>query len=207
MDFFLLIITKMSHKFWNTQPVPQSINELQIIGPINSNKDEIINQTADNLPIGYYWDTPNLDTPNLDEIYLLLRDHYVKGNQFRFDYSRDFIRWALAPPNWIVGVRDVNKHRLVSIITGIPVEILIDGKLISMCEINFLCVHEKLREKRLAPTLIKEITRRVKLSGIWQAIYTSGTELPTPFGTAKYYPRASNKAYCQVKKLHRVIGP
>ena len=37
-----------------------------------------------------------------------------------------------------------------------------------MVEINFLCVHKKLRSKRLAPVLIKEITRRVNLTGIFQ---------------------------------------
>lgn len=31
-------------------------------------------------------------------------------------------------------------------------------KLIDMAEINFLCVHKKLRSKRLAPVLIKEGT-------------------------------------------------
>jgi glycylpeptide N-tetradecanoyltransferase len=30
-----------------------------------------------------------------------------------------------------------------------------------MAEINLLCVHKKLREKKMTPTLIKEITRRV----------------------------------------------
>lgn len=36
-----------------------------------------------------------------------------------------------------------------------------------MAEINFLCVHKDLRAKRLAPVLIKEITRRVNLHNIW----------------------------------------
>ena len=31
------------------------------------------------------------------------------------------------------------------------------------------------RSKRLAPVLIKEITRRVNLTGRWQAVYTAGT--------------------------------
>jgi hypothetical protein len=35
-----------------------------------------------------------------------------------------------------------------------------------MVEINFLCVHKKLRSKRLAPVLIKEITRRVNLTNV-----------------------------------------
>ena len=61
-----------------------------------------------------------------------------------------------------------------------------------MAEVNFLCVHKKLREKRLAPLLIKEITRRVNLENIWQAVYTSGATLPTPFGTAQYWHRNLN---------------
>ena len=39
---------------------------------------------------------------------------------------------------------------------------------IKTVEINFLCVHKKLRAKRLAPVLIKEVTRRVNRSGVWQ---------------------------------------
>lgn len=39
---------------------------------------------------------------------------------------------------------------------------------IKTVEINFLCVHKKLRAKRLAPVLIKEITRRVNRMGVWQ---------------------------------------
>ena len=38
----------------------------------------------------------------------------------------------------------------------------------NLVEINFLCVHKKLRAKRLAPVLIREITRRVNLTGIFQ---------------------------------------
>lgn len=61
-----------------------------------------------------------------------------------------------------------------------------------MGEVNFLCVHKKLRHARLAPVLIKEITRRVNLKNIWQAIYTAGVEIPTPFSQARYYHRSLN---------------
>ncbi len=43
-------------------------------------------------------------------------------------------------------------------------------KKIKMAEINFLCVHKKVRQHRLAPVLIKEVTRRVNLRNIWQAV-------------------------------------
>ena len=55
-----------------------------------------------------------------------------------------------------------------------------------MVEINFLCVHKKLRAKRLAPVLIREITRRVNCKGIFQAVYTAGVVLPKPVGTCRY---------------------
>lgn len=58
-----------------------------------------------------------------------------------------------------------------------------------MVEINFLCVHKKLRSKRVAPVLIREITRRVNLQGIFQAVYTAGVVLPKPVGTCRWVRR------------------
>lgn len=54
-----------------------------------------------------------------------------------------------------------------------------------MVEINFLCVHKKLRSKRVAPVLIREITRRVNQMGIFQAVYTAGIVLPKPIGSCR----------------------
>ena len=54
-----------------------------------------------------------------------------------------------------------------------------------MVEINFLCVHKKLRSKRVAPVLIREITRRVNLTGIFQAVYTAGVVLPKPVSSCR----------------------
>ena len=57
-------------------------------------------------------------------------------------------------------------------------------------EINFLCVHKKLRAKRLAPVLIQEITRRCYVLGIFQAIYTAGIVLPKPVSSCRYFHRS-----------------
>jgi glycylpeptide N-tetradecanoyltransferase len=59
-------------------------------------------------------------------------------------------------------------------------------------EINFLCIHKKLRSKRLTPLLIKEITRRSHAEGIWEAVYTAGVVIPKPVATCRYYHRALN---------------
>ena len=61
-----------------------------------------------------------------------------------------------------------------------------------MVEINYLCVHKKLRSKRLAPVLIKEITRRVNLKGTFQAVYTAGVILPSPVAKCRYWHRSLN---------------
>jgi glycylpeptide N-tetradecanoyltransferase len=91
---------------------------------------------------------------------------------FRFEYSKEFLRWALNPPgyyrDWIVGVKVKKTGKLVGFITGIPVHLVLEHKTkIKMTEINFLCVNKKLRSNRLAPVLIKEITRRVNKRDMW----------------------------------------
>jgi len=90
---------------------------------------------------------------------------------------------------WHVGVRASKSKKLVASISGVPTEIRVRDQKLKVTEINFLCIHKKLRSKRLAPVLIKEITRRCYLNGIYQAIYTGGTLLPTPVSSCRYYHR------------------
>ena len=126
---------------------------------------------------------------------------------FRFEYPRPFLRWALLPPGWLpqwhCGVRAVGKDggkgKLLAFITAIPADIRVYKETMKMVEINFLCVHKKLRAKRLAPVLIQEITRRVNLTGIFQATYTAGVRLPKPISVARYWHRS-----LQVRKLIEV---
>lgn len=105
---------------------------------------------------------------------------------------------AFTPPGyykeWHIGVRVQKTGKLVGFISGIPVELRVRNNTFMNAEINFLCVHKKLRSKRLAPVLIKEVTRRVNLENIWQAIYTAGVRIPTPFSTCRYYHRSLNPA-------------
>lgn len=136
----------------------------------------------------------------------MLRDNYVEDSDmmFRFKYSVPFMRWALLGPGyikeWHVGIKVIKTQKLVGFITGIPVQAVVNGIKIPMAEINFLCVHKKLRTKRMAPVLIKEVTRRVNLKNIWQAIYTAGKYIPSPFAECLYHHRSLNP-----KKLIEVI--
>jgi glycylpeptide N-tetradecanoyltransferase len=130
---------------------------------------------------------------------------------FRFDYSAKFLLWALTPPGyhkeWHVGVRQASNKKLLAFITGVPARVCVKKKnTLPMAEINFLCVHKKLRSKRLAPVLIKEVTRRVNRKDQWQAVYTAGVVLPKPIACCRYWHRSLNP-----KKLIAIkfscIGP
>eukprot|EP01069_Polyplicarium_translucidae_P002596 Polyplicarium_translucidae@DN2075_c0_g1_i3.p1 len=195
------------HAFWDKQPVPrlgERVDE-QNIGSIETAKGvAAVRAEPLSLPAGYGWVTCDIfDESQLKEIYTLLCENYVEDddNMFRFDYSTNFLLWALAPPgfysNWHVGVRATEgSKKLVGFITGIPGTVCVMGKELPVAEINFLCVHKKLRSKRLAPVLIREVTRRVHLENRWHAVYTAGVELPKPVVNSRYHHRSIN-----VKKL------
>lgn len=192
------------YQFWDTQPVPRLDEVPEVNDRIEPNKKpEEVRQEPYNLPEGFVWDT--LDIKNdaiLKELYNLLNENYVEDedSMFRFDYSPQFLRWALQPPGWQAewhcGVRVDKSKKLVGFIGATPAEIKINGgghrHDVRMVEINFLCVHKKLRSKRMAPVLIREITRRVNLTGVFQAIYTAGVILPKPVAKCRYYHRTLN---------------
>lgn len=191
------------HKFWETQPVGQfkDIGDTSLPeGPIEPPTPlSEVKQEPYNLPNLYEWITCDIDSEEMcGEIYNLLSNNYVEDdeNMFRFNYSKEFLRWALRPPgyfkNWHIGVRVRSSKKLVAFITGVPAKIRVRDNVVTMAEINFLCVHKKLRSKRLAPVMIKEVTRRVHLENIWQAAYTAGVVLPTPITTCQYWHRSLN---------------
>ncbi|XP_030829999.1 glycylpeptide N-tetradecanoyltransferase 2 [Strongylocentrotus purpuratus] len=202
---------KKTYNFWETQPVP-SLEEtvsVEVNKAVEADKTDIRKEPY-SLPQGFSWDTLDIHSEvELRELYNLLNENYVEDddNMFRFDYSAEFLQWALTPPGWLrewhCTVRvDANK-KLVGFISAVPARIKVNGKIVRMVEINFLCVHKKLRSKRVAPVLIREITRRVHLQGIFQAVYTAGVVLPKPVSTCRYWHRSLNpKKLVEVKFSH-----
>lgn len=200
-----------SYKFWSTQPVPKLDEKIVVNEPIEQPKAiSEIRAEPYTLPDGFQWETLNLDEPLvLKELYTLLNENYVEDDDcmFRFDYQTNFLKWALQPPGWRTewhcGVRVSKSGRLVGFISAIPADLRIYDRVQKVVEINFLCVHKKLRSKRVAPVLIREITRRVNLRGIFQGVYTAGIVLPKPIGTCRYWHRSLNpKKLIDIKFSH-----
>ncbi|ORX62820.1 N-myristoyl transferase [Hesseltinella vesiculosa] len=189
-----------SHRFWRTQPVLKYDEVSDEIGAIEPSVPvDQVKQTPESLPNDFEWCELDMrDEQDAKELYDFLTKNYVEddGGQFRFDYSFEFLRWALQPPgwrkDWLVGVRVTSTRRLVAFISAIPVHLRTMDKVTLMTEINFLNVHKRLRSKRLAPVMIREITRRSHLQGIFQAVYTAGAVLPKPVSTCQYFHRSLN---------------
>ncbi|CDS39669.1 glycylpeptide N tetradecanoyltransferase [Echinococcus multilocularis] len=192
--------SKEDYKFWRTQPVPDIGEEITENEPMEPNVPvSQIRAESYSLPAEFVWCDLDLNnSKELDELFTLLNENYVEDDDhiFRFAYARDFLKWTMQPPGWRpewhVSVRVAKNKKLVGFIAGMPCDIRVYNKTKKMVEINFLCVHKRLRDKRMAPVLIREITRRVNLHAIYQAVYTSGVVLPRPVATCRYWHRPLN---------------
>ena len=102
-------------------------------GAIDEKKTvEMIRKDGYPLPSAYEWVEVNLgEEEDGKRVYELLSENYVEDddNMFRFDYSIEFLRWALLPPNyykeWIVGVQVKKTKKLVAFITAIPLHLMV----------------------------------------------------------------------------------
>ena len=188
-------------KFWQNQPVPKP-NELNKIkeGALEKKKKKDISLEKTRLHEKFFWvDFDLMNEKDIEEIYILLTENYVEDDDgcFRFDYSKEFLRWALLPPKYekdlYFGIRDKTlNNKLIGFISGIVLNLKIEDKVVKTTEVNFLCVHKKYRDHYMASVLIREVVRRSNLKGIWQGLYTSGTMLPTPIAQTRYYHRSLN---------------
>ncbi|MEQ2256766.1 hypothetical protein ILYODFUR_027483, partial [Ilyodon furcidens] len=134
----------------------------------------------------------------LRELCHLLNENYTEedDNTIRFDFSPEYLLWALQPPDWRLrwhlGVRVDTNKKLVGFIAAVPAEVRIYEMKKRLVQIKFLCVHKKLRLKRMTPVLIRELTRRVNQQGLHQAVYTAGIVLPTPISSCSQWHRPLN---------------
>lgn len=189
---------KHNFRFWNTQPVPKLDEEVTTHGPIQTEKQSVREESY-SLPEGFCWDTLDLGNPEqLGELCTLLNENYTDedDNTLRSHYSPEFLLWALCPPgwqpDWHCGVRVSSNRKLVGFISAIPATVQIYDMERKMVEVNFLCVHKKLRSKRVAPVLIREISRRIQKQGLFQAVYSASAVLPSPVASCRYWHRSLN---------------
>lgn len=189
--------SKWDYKFWDTQPVTKLNEKVNIDGQIEPDKlIEEISTEALRLPEDFEWCSFNLSNiSDCTEISEFINNHYVEDSngKFRLQYKADFIEWIYKNSKHIsIGVKMKSKNLLVACISAKIGKYQVNKNKLDMAEVNLLCVHKSLRSKRLAPVLIKELTRQANLLGYSKALYTASNYLPTPILTAKYFHRAIN---------------
>ncbi|XP_039991510.1 glycylpeptide N-tetradecanoyltransferase 1-like isoform X2 [Xiphias gladius] len=187
-----------TYRFWDTQPVPRLDGNITTHGPIAEGEVSVRKEPY-SLPQGFSWDTLDLSSPAvLTELCTLLNENYMEedDNTIRFNFSPEYLQWALQPPNWLAqwhcGVRVDTNKKLVGFIAAVPADVRVYETQTRMVQVKFLCVHKKLRLKRMTPVLIRELTRRVNQQGFHQAVYTAGIVLPTPLSSCRYWHRLLN---------------
>lgn len=188
------------HSFWNKELVLRE----NIIEDISSSpiKELTINDYSPmpfKLPNEFEWVELDLNCENdLNDLYIFLSQHYLEEDDeiYRVNYSKELLKWSLMPPKyestWHIGIRVSSNKKLVAFISAIPANINISNKVTKMVEINYLCINKKLRNKRLAPVLIKEISRRAARKEYFQAIYTSGKHFQKELSKMCYFHRSIN---------------
>ncbi|WEL38286.1 N-myristoyl transferase [Encephalitozoon hellem] len=173
------------HQFWNTQPIDRNGT-----GVISSKASGSLEQPK--LPEGFRFE----DLRCVEEVAEFLEKNYVEDvcSKHKLKYSSDFLRW-------VVDSEDKRKKycivlrlygRMVGFIFGKEHHVVIRGVKNRVIGVNFLCVSCDMRGKRLAPVLIKEVTRRANVDGIFKGVFTSGTELFFNVSRGRYYHRPLN---------------
>ena len=75
---------------------------------------------------------------------------------FKITVTPQMLKWQLQAPkqikSWHFGViataQPGKKKRIMGMITGTPRKMQINKSVVKVCNVNFLCVHKKLRERR-----------------------------------------------------------
>ena len=194
--------------FWNSVPAftlvsPDDLSHNTFVIPPDEYRSLIEKQEMSPLLPQFEWSPLNVnDSVQMRELFDLLYNYYIEdvSNRFRLHYSIASLRWLLCPPgyvsDWHVGIRVKTSKKLVAFISAIPLIVTIHDTIMESTEVNFLCIHPKLRSHHLAPLLIQEVTRRIGLKNRWTSIYTTGTQITKPLVTTTFYHRSLN-----IKKL------
>ena len=180
------------YKFWNSQPVSKLGESNALFKSIDS--DLTATQEQHKLNKDFYW--KKFDRSDINNISNFLKKNYSTDNhnEFRLTYDKESLEHLLFDfkESLNIGVCVKKNDLIVGFISSRIIKMQTGQKQNDFSYINFLCVHSKLRGKRLAPVLIKEITRIIVQNGIDKAIYSSHTYLPTPSISTSSFHRPLN---------------
>lgn len=198
---------KHDYQFWNTQPVPGLTETVYLEGEIR--KLELESEIT-HIPSEFELKTVDMTVQsNLHDISLFLSRHYIEDTKglFRPIFSEQFLSWYyLTPtydPDFTIGI--YRNNIMCAFIGGTVIDMQFGKKIVKTVDVNFLCVHPKLRKKGLAVFLMKELARRSTMKNVSQGYFTTDVYLPKPFARVQTYCRAINLRILVETKFTKII--
>ncbi len=116
------------------------------------------------LPEKFKWDTISLDNQgNAGELIAFLSQNYSGTLLLPSPvYTQDQLRWIFTSDQYlIICVRTKNNNMIVGTIAAVPIAYKIDYATFKTYQVGLLCTHKKLRKKKIAHVLVKELYRRL----------------------------------------------
>ena len=186
---------KKEYKFWETQLVPKfNENNSDKLGPIKSEiKYEDISKEPIELPEkDMEWVLIDINKKGeLEKIYNFLIKNYYEVQEYKEQYSLDFLKWQFSPiennPHKNILLSIQKKGKIIGFFSGLPLKLSVYGKEILTYNISFLCIDSDYRHKKLAEYMFKEMFRRSYLEKVFQNIFVSKLLIPKPFAECTYY--------------------
>lgn len=138
-----------------------------------------------------------LTLSHISVIHALLMNHYIEDEYgiLRLVYSKKFLYWYLknVPSELLIGLS--YKDKLVGFITCIVSKYFINDKEVTLPFGNLLCLQQNLRGLGMAKYLIEELRTRLVKMKLEKYMFTSATELTTPFAILSAYSIPLNQTH------------
>jgi len=193
--------------FWVNQPVMQIKNNNYEKKHIMSN-DELDKLLLNDLilPEKFVLSSINLrEEKTLDEVYKLLKKYYMKSydGNFVFTYSKDFLKWFFLElgcnDEITIGLKVKETNKLVGFLGAIRMKLQIHNKKLDSYYSNFLCLHNKLRNKKASTILIRHLSKLCREKNCNLGVYAARYCVHRPLNLSQIYIRPINyKKLCEV---------
>lgn len=150
----------------------------------------------------YFYDYNLEEISKIHDVFFFLDKNYIQDakNHFRFNYIHEFLKNILLSPRWNssknLGIRFQRNRTICGFVSAINRKLFYFNFYLPISEINFLCVKQNLRKKKLVTILINEIARRQNLIGYLEAIFTTGVSFGDFIAKTNFY-----HLYLRKKKL------
>ncbi len=200
------------YNFWKNKPVTKFediYTDSTNIEKRLSDRNVYAQEEPIKLPNNMEWVQIDLnDNVALEPIVKFLRLHYLvdPSNKFKLDYTAEFIRWTLGKDGILLAIVSKTNGAICGTIAASFNNIRVFDTTQKFGVVNYLCGHPIYRKKKIAFTLIDEITRRIVKLGVNQGCFTTERCVPSPTTTLRYYHRPLNYLKLSKHKFTEMDG-